>query len=343
MVSEIANKPKSRFVEHFDAMPPAELLDIIADGMEHEAPLKINTKQSISLFTRPSNNIIGMKSAEILPTSSIDQAAVTPVVSRSASTSAKSNKQSKIKPKPTRSTSAHRLTNRSKSDPVIAIVNDTIESKLEQIISDDASSSSKENQDEQYTKPSNIKSVFNTHSLNRADVIIKRYDSWNEFIQRIYFWFSEMIRHSQIAERSYNHLLKDKLGHKSKNTTITSLQSVFARATTEFSNEELKFKETLQGFLTVLEKMKKETTTQMKGLKSRTDLDREEFLKRAEVTVSFMSQLDKACKEARRTIDKGGQVTTDPWLCNLCKCLLHILVVSYIYVILRICLHVLIQ
>ncbi|KAI8889427.1 hypothetical protein K501DRAFT_282321 [Backusella circina FSU 941] len=30
-----------------------------------------------------------------------------------------------------------------------------------------------------------------------------------------------------------------------------------------------------------------------------------------------MSQLDKACKEARRTIDKGGQVTTDPWLCNL--------------------------
>jgi hypothetical protein len=89
--------------------------------------------------------------------------------------------------------------------------------------------------------------------------------------------------------------------------------------------------------------MKKETTTQMKVLKSRTDLDREEFLKRAEVTVSFMSQLDKACKEARRTIDKGGQVTTDPWLCNLCKCLVHILVISYTYVILRICLHVLMQ
>jgi hypothetical protein len=57
----------------------------------------------------------------------------------------------------------------------------------------------------------------------------------------------------------------------------------------------------------------------IKGLKSSPDLALDEFLRRAEVTANLMIQLNKSCKEARRTIEKGAQLTNDPWLTNLCK------------------------
>jgi hypothetical protein len=89
--------------------------------------------------------------------------------------------------------------------------------------------------------------------------------------------------------------------------------------TADLALQEQQFVKILKEHIPGLEKLKKECTTQIKKIKAREDLSQEVHLRRAEVTVHYMSQLTKVCKEARRTIEKDAQLTNDPWLANLCK------------------------
>lgn len=176
-----------------------------------------------------------------------------------------------------------------------------------------------------YAPPSSGKSKLSRASLNRADIIIKRYDAWSKFLTLMIAWVSEVSRLSAQSERSFSSLLKkDHRFSQLQTSNIASANGIHATIhgfTVDLALQEQQFGHRLKEHVPILEKFKKECATQQKGLKSRTDLALDEFLRRAEVTASLMAQLNKACKEARRTIEKGVHLTSDPWLVNLCKCI----------------------
>ncbi|KAG2211659.1 hypothetical protein INT47_008756 [Mucor saturninus] len=173
--------------------------------------------------------------------------------------------------------------------------------------------------EQHYENPTVISTKYNT--LNRADIIIKRYESWNRFVLLLYSWINEMAKVSSQSERSYKAILEnDKFSNLKGNSakSVSGIHATMHGFTADLASQEHKFGRQLQAeHLPILENFKKECQTNIKILKGRQDLAIDEFLKRAEITASLISQLSKTCKEARRTIEKGSQVINDPWLVNL--------------------------
>jgi hypothetical protein len=247
---------------------------------------------------------------------------------------------------PTPSTSTARNDNKPKTRSVILGGNNRVSvSNASSITASTTSGSNNNNnkqqqQQEYYNAISSSKSTLTSNGggstkkilrgrgLNRADIIMKRYESWVKFITMLSLWISDIAKHSNQSEKSFQSLLRDNKFSNFITTTGTDIDAAngfhatMHGFTTDLALQEQKFGRSLQKeHLPILEKFKKECTLIIKSLKSRPDLNLEEYFKRAEVTASLISQLTKSCKEARRTIEKDGiqVMTNDPWLVNLCK------------------------
>lgn len=348
-------KPLSRFVEHFDLMPPTELLDTSSIEIPDE-PLEQQSKKPISpLYALPNGvqrkypSNLSIKSAEPFqtsgtmysptsPTTDIRDYSrnipLSPTMESSPSTSQipsdllKSVKRSQSNPA---NSSTTNLINDMKktSDPTVTMTNMASLPSKEAFANTVVVPSKNNNMkisisavNNDYISPSPGKSKFSRTSLNKADIIIKRYDAWSKFLTLIISWAGEVSRLSLQSERSFSSLLKETRFSNTKGSNIDSANGIHATIhgfTMDLALQEQQFGHRLKEHVPILETFKKECTMHTKGLKSRSDLALDEFLRRAEVTASLMVQLNKTCKEARRTIEKGVQLTNDPWLTNLCK------------------------
>lgn len=305
---KIPSKPQSRFIEHFDMMTPNKLLNtIIAEEKEqHDSRNSDTCKQAkkptplYALSERPVLYSLASPTSPTLPTS----------------------------PALLETRLSHDISNATITAPNM----DTI--KITGNRSSLTKTQKERDEHHQGTTPASIK----LRSLNRADIIIKRYESWNNLIILIQSWINEISRLSIQSEKSYKTLLQNDRFSNLKGNSVEAANGIHAAMhgfTMDLASQEHKFGRLLQDEqLPVLEKFKKECHIVTKSLKNRLDLGLEEFLKRAELTASLISQLNKTCKEARRTIEKGSQVINDPWLVNLCKvsffCSVNILVINCI-------------
>lgn len=323
-------KPLSRFVEHFDLMPPTELLDTSSVELPAEEPLQQPNSSKKPLYALPPG--IQRKYPSNLSIQSATTAAAAPMYSPTSPTTdirdysatqqgpfdlLKSVGRSQSQPTnvPVSSSdpsSVATMTKAASPPPETTALANTVVAPLP-----------KDNST--YTSPAagSGKSKLSRASLNRADIIIRRYDAWSKFLTLIIAWVSEVSRLSAQSERSFSSLLKKEHRFSHLQTSnIESANGIHATIlgfTVDLASQEQQFGHRLKEHVPILEKFKKECATHQKGLKSRTDLALDEFLRRAEVTASLMAQLNKACKEARRTIEKGAHLTSDPWLVNLCK------------------------
>ncbi|GAA5801869.1 hypothetical protein HPULCUR_007325 [Helicostylum pulchrum] len=272
----ITARPQSRFIEHFDIIPPAELLDMIDDQEEKEEEEE-KERQRVYLSA---DEKLGKKP--------------TPLYGLSTSRLADNHLFYSPTPSTTHSTpslSASKVSNKSK--PMNATTTTT-------------------------TTTGPIKLDKKLRSLNKADVIIKRYESWYKFIILFISWLSEIERLCSQSKRTYQ-LLSDTTSSKSSsNKSVNDIQATLYSFTTDLALQEKKLAQAIQNeHLPSLEQFKKQCNYNIKSLKNQFGLGLGEFLRRAEVTASFMAQLAKTCKDARGTIENGAQVTNDPWLVNL--------------------------
>lgn len=371
-----AIKPLSRFVEHFDMMPPTELLDMIGveeqQQQQQEQEQQQKNKDKNKNYNKPTplyalsgfskrNSSNSMNSPEQTSMSSLPYGATSPIsptspkrrsylVDRNASPTVPDSPIPSTPPiishksNSSFSSSNYNETviknNNNKStttkDPE-AEINKSVENANEITATDIlnkivvASNSSKlsniskhpqkkQQQDQIFaTLPTgNTKDKLGGRaSLNRAEIIIKRYESWNKFIVLLCNWMNDIAKHSIKSDKSNYSIFRDNKPTKPKNDdTANGLHG----STADLALQGQKFGRHLQNeHIPILVKFKKECISHIKNLKSRPELNLEEFFKRAEVTASLISQLTKTCKEARRTIEKNGQVNSDPWLINLCK------------------------
>lgn len=298
---EIPTKPQSRFIEHFDTTIPNELLNII-----------IAEKKEMQQDRRNSDDTKQVKKP-------------TPLYGLSQGSSSSATKTDLYTPKypisPTSPTPAPLLTARSSNETSKIIATTPANDDIKPIRSYSPLPKTQEQLDHDHEKSTIVTTKY--RNLNRAAVIIKRYEAWNKFIILLYSWVNEMAKISTQSEKTYKTLLENDQFSNLKGNSVETVNSIHATMhgfTIDLASQEHKFGRQLQTEqLPLLEKFKKECQTNIKSLKSRQDLVIDEFLKRAELTASLIAQLSKTCKEARRTIEKGSQVINDPWLVNLCK------------------------
>ncbi|KAL9553413.1 hypothetical protein MBANPS3_003298 [Mucor bainieri] len=345
-------KPLSRFVEHFDLMPPTELLDTSSiEFPAEESPEQPNSSKK-PLYALPPGiqrkhpSSLSIQSAAAAPSSALMYSPTSPTTdirdySRNVPSTATQQQQQQQQPsdllksvgrsqsQPTTNASTPG-SNRNSSDSgtrepssIVTITKAASPPPEATVVLANTVVAPFSKDSSTYASPttSATKSKLSRASLNRADIIIKRYDAWSKFLALIIAWVSEVSRLSAQSERSFGALLKkDHRFSQLQTSNIESANGIHATIhgfTVDLALQEQQFGHRLKEHVPVLEKFKKECATHQKGLKSRADLALDEFLRRAEVTASLMAQLNKACKEARRTLEKGVHLTSDPWLVNL--------------------------
>ena len=314
-------KPPSRFVEHFDTIPPTELLNVL--GEEEDRPHPIDTKKNTPLYALPPASLRRTSTGDVFysPEQSPTDMEISPMSPSSRKSylgrnleivsTTSSLKQDSIK---SVSVDAEKTTHLS-PDIIHTIISNGNLSNQQQQPEDPIFSP---------TIPMGARKKLKGVSLNRAELIIKRYNSWYKFIGLLAAWMNEIARLSIQAEKSYRSMNKESrfplFKGYSTDASTNGIQATMHGFTADLALQEQKFGRFLQTeHIPILEKYKKECTLSVKTLKSRPDLNMEEFLKRAGVTANLISQLTKSCKEARNTIEKGAPVVQDPWLVNLCK------------------------
>lgn len=177
---------------------------------------------------------------------------------------------------------------------------------------------------------------LNPLSLNRAEVIITRYESWLIFLKSITNWVEEVSKITITSsrgyyQRAYPHLDESSaisttttttndastLVQQNVNQSILTVQAGFQVLTMHIAAEQQAFSKCLErDHLPSLNKLRKECKEKIHKLKSDHGLALDELLRRAEVTRSKMTHLSRCCKQA----DKAqGQLEMDPWVANLCK------------------------
>lgn len=385
-----ATKSLSRFVEHFEMIPPTELLDMIgeeehqqqqhqqlssnANNSEKPTPLfalpafnRHDTGNSLNSAVHPLQN--NTPSSPISPTrrsyyldrhDSSSSSPISPVVDNSPMSSAiqssSNNSSSSSSPLSAHIGHAASATNNNTNgteSPTTTISevpaaaksdsNARVTSLLTTIatnnnLSNIAQQQHKQSQQDQllFSPPppppsgsSTRKKLSNKSSLNRAEFIIRRYESWNRFISLFIAWVNEIAKQSIHAEKTYQASLKESKfsfrssrgggGGSSGHHSSTKNNGMHGVTTADLALEQKVGRHLQTDQIPNLEKFKKECTLIIKSLKSRPELNQEEFWRRAEITASLISQLNKTCIEARRAIEKGAPVVNDPWLVNLCK------------------------
>lgn len=174
-------------------------------------------------------------------------------------------------------------------------------------------------------------------SYNRADIIIARLESWYTFLKSVTSWIEDTAKinlHSSRGyyQRAYPHLddgcaISTTTTSSSDGNTTTVEQNVnqamltvqagFQSLTMQIAAEQQEFSKSLErDHIPPLMKLRKEVKDKIHKLKNDPTLILDELLRRAEVTRSKMTHLNRCCKQADKT---QGQVEMDPWLANLCK------------------------
>lgn len=184
-----------------------------------------------------------------------------------------------------------------------------------------------------------LTSIAAPMSLNRADTIITRLESWSAFLKSVINWVEEVSKINLTSSRGYYQRAYPYLDesfaistttttnpHDTSSTTlvqqninqsILTIQTGFQVLTMQIAAEQQEFSKSLdRDYLPGLKKLRKECKEKIHRLKSDHTLFLDELLRRAEVTRSKMTHLSRCCKQA----DKAkGQLEMDPWVANLCK------------------------
>lgn len=334
-------KPLSRFEEHFDLMPPTELLDTnsVEDSSIMETKRikeKHRQKRIIPPYTlTPLHNIeplkITTKSHEKIPSNNSYSpvSPISPSMQLSPGTAdrvqinpyADSNQENNVSSIMTMSNSKNlskEINNESYSNST-SRRNYSTTSKLDLNSFKKGNLLQQHQQQQQPTSPkprNGVRVKYTRTSLNRAEIIIKRYTSWENFLSILSMWIADIVRISIMSQKSSGNFTK--MGKSEALNKQQQQISGYMKNLTSSLEENKDFGQRLKSQLPLLEKFRKECHAHIKTLLNRPDLNLEEFLKQAQVTANLMAQLKTTCDEARRTIDKGLPLTNDPWLANLC-------------------------
>ncbi|KAG2230676.1 hypothetical protein INT48_008017 [Thamnidium elegans] len=178
-----------------------------------------------------------------------------------------------------------------------------------------------------------LTSIAAPMSLNRADTIITRLESWSAFLKSTINWVEEVSKINLISSRGYYQRAYPYLDesfaistttttnpHDTSSTTlvqqninqsILTVQTGFQVLTMQIAAEQQEFSKSLdRDYLPGLKKLRKECKEKIHRLKTDHTLFLDELLRRAEVTRSKMTHLSRCCKQA----DKAkGQLEMDPW------------------------------
>ncbi|GAA5803982.1 hypothetical protein HPULCUR_009467 [Helicostylum pulchrum] len=182
-----------------------------------------------------------------------------------------------------------------------------------------------------------LTSIAAPMSLNRADTIITRLESWSAFLKSIINWVEEVSKINLISSRGYyqraypyldesfaistttttnpHDTSSTSLVQQNINQSILTIQTGFQVLTMQIAAEQQEFAKSLdREYLPALKKLRKECKEKIHKLKTDHTLFLDELLRRAEVTRSKMMHLSRCCKQADKS---KGQLEMDPWVANL--------------------------
>lgn len=184
-----------------------------------------------------------------------------------------------------------------------------------------------------------LSSIIPVMSLNRADIIITRLESWSNFLKSVTQWVEEVSKINITSSRHYyqraypfleessaistttTKTIQDAstttLVQQNVNSSILTVQAGFQVLTMQIAAEQQEFSKALdRDYLPNLIKLRKECKEKIHKLKHDTSLALDELLRRAEITRNKMMYLNRCCKQASK---EQGQAEMDPWVANLCK------------------------
>lgn len=162
--------------------------------------------------------------------------------------------------------------------------------------------------------------MSNNTSLNRADFIIARLDTWHQCLKSVTNWVEETAKISLqssrgFSQKAYPHV--DQSLNDNVNESIRTIQAGFRALTMQMAADQQAFSKCLErDHLPILFKLRKQVKDKIHHLKHDQTLVLDELLRRAEVTRSKMTHLSRCCKQADK---QNGQIEMDPWVANLRK------------------------
>ncbi|CAO3672340.1 unnamed protein product [Rhizopus stolonifer] len=170
-----------------------------------------------------------------------------------------------------------------------------------------------------FSDQSTSTAFITTTSLNMADILIRRLETWYKFLKSIIGWIEEVVKINQQSSRGYfqkaNTYLDVSFGEEKDTGAIKSLLSKFKALNAKVMEDQQEFSRLLSNqYLPNLHKLRKECKVRIQVIKMDSSLYMDELYRRAEITQGKMKYLNKCCKQVEKT---KGQVDMDPWLANL--------------------------
>ncbi|RCI07237.1 hypothetical protein CU098_013658 [Rhizopus stolonifer] len=202
-------------------------------------------------------------------------------------------------------------------DPITIIKNDDSRSSAFNKTPDTTTASSL--LQSSFSDQSTSMTLITTTSLNMADILIRRLETWYKFLKSIIGWVEEVVKINQQSSRGYFQKAKTYLdvsfGEEKDTGAIKSLLSKFKALNAKVMEDQQEFSRLLSNqYLPSLHKLRKECKVRIQAIKMDSSLYMDELYRRAEITQGKMKYLNKCCKQAEKT---KGQVDMDPWLANL--------------------------
>ncbi|KAI9018586.1 hypothetical protein CLU79DRAFT_295453 [Phycomyces nitens] len=167
-------------------------------------------------------------------------------------------------------------------------------------------------------KPRSNISRVSLFSQNRASVLIKRLENWNNMLKTTIQWMEELARLSHQNSRNYSQRASSALQREeatfSRTSLMDSLYTGAHRLTNRMAEEENIFGNHIEHNLVPgLRKLRKRSKSLVLNIKDNPGLVQDELSRRIELTRKNTSALRKACLAA----DAGKQlVNNDPWLAD---------------------------
>ncbi|ORY98601.1 hypothetical protein BCR43DRAFT_487819 [Syncephalastrum racemosum] len=307
MSSVRAAAAKSRFTEHFDHVPPPELLESLADTDFHVSTTRKPRRQrtlnkTFRPFLNTSNSSTTLDSlAPSRPKPSIS----TPPLSSS----------SNIETRPPLSNGSVALSSPAVPRARLNSITDTFVSRDERPVSQDESDN--EASSVSMRKRSGTPRLF---SLNRAEVLITRLDMWQQALKTIATWLEETAKIGLQGSRSYYQRSLPLVNQNvsDEGDALSTCQAGLQVLTMHLAGKHKEFGKRIQhDFIPPLLRLRKECKDMIKSLKEEPDLIMDELLRRAETTRKSMANLNKWCKAADASSDPHSPLEHDPWLANL--------------------------
>lgn len=310
MSSVRAAAAKSRFTEHFDHVPPPELLESLADTDFHVSTTRKPRRQrTLNKTFRPFLNTSNS-------TTTLDSFA--PSRPRASTSTPPVSSSSNIETRPPLSAgSSVALSSPAVPRARLNSITDTFVTRDERPASQDESDN--EASSVSMRKRSGTPRLF---SLNRAEVLITRLDVWQQALKTIATWLEETAKIGLQGSRSYYQrslpLVNQNVSEEGD--ALGTCQAGLQVLTMHLAGKHKEFGKRIQhDFIPPLLRLRKECKDMIKSLKEEPDLVMDELLRRAETTRKSMANLNKWCKAADASSDPHSPLEHDPWLANLCK------------------------